>query len=67
VSAVIEPNGDVLPCFFHKSYGNIHREPFNKIINSPEAISFRKNLNIEKDPICKKCVCSLKIGITQRV
>jgi Fe-coproporphyrin III synthase len=67
VSAVIEPNGDVLPCFFHKAYGNIHDEPFEKIINSSNAISFRKALNMGEDPICKKCVCSLKIGITQQV
>jgi MoaA/NifB/PqqE/SkfB family radical SAM enzyme len=67
VSAVIEPNGDVLPCFFHKSYGNIHDEPFEKIINSSKAVSFRKTLNMEADPICKKCVCSLKVGLAQRV
>jgi MoaA/NifB/PqqE/SkfB family radical SAM enzyme len=67
VSAVIEPNGDVLPCFFHKSYGNIYNEPFEKIINSPKAISFRKNLNMVEDVICKKCVCSLKVGLTQEV
>jgi len=67
VSAVIEPNGDVLPCFFHKAYGNIHDEPFEKIINTSKAISFRKNLNMEEDSICKKCVCSLKIGLTQEV
>ena len=67
VSAVIEPNGDVLPCFFHKSYGNIYNEPFEKIINSSKAISFRKNLNIEEDITCKKCVCSLKVGLTQQV
>jgi len=67
VSAVIEPNGDVFPCFFHERYGNIHDEPFEKIINSSKAILFRKTLDLEEDPICKKCVCSLKIGITQQV
>ncbi len=67
VSTVIASNGDVLPCFFHKSYGNINDKPFEKIINSSKAISFRKNLNMEEDPICKKCVCSLKIGVTQQV
>jgi len=67
VSTVIEPNGDVLPCFFHERYGNINDESFENIINSAKAISFRENLNIKKNPICKKCVCSLKIGIMQQV
>jgi len=67
VSAVIEPNGDVLPCFFHQPYGNLYNESFEKIVNSSKAIKFRKGLDVMKDPICKKCVCSLKIGITQQV
>ena len=65
VSAVIESDGRVMPCFFHKPYGNIYERDFMEIINSPEAVSFRKNLYMDTDPICKKCVCSLKLGITQ--
>ncbi len=65
VSAVIESDGSVLPCFFHKPYGNIKDASFSDLINSKKAIDFRKNLNVNKDPICKKCVCSLKIGLTQ--
>jgi MoaA/NifB/PqqE/SkfB family radical SAM enzyme len=65
VSAVVESNGDVMPCFFHKPYGNIYEDSFDDIINSRKAISFRKNLNISKDDVCKKCVCSLKLGINQ--
>ena len=61
VSAVIESNGDVLPCFFHKSYGNIHQDNFEKIINSEKAIQFRKQLDISKNEICQKCVCALHI------
>jgi MoaA/NifB/PqqE/SkfB family radical SAM enzyme len=62
VSAVIESNGNVMPCFFHKPYGNIYENDFREIINSQEAIQFRKKLNIKTDSICKKCVCSLKLG-----
>lgn len=65
VSAVIESDGRVMPCFFHKPYGNIYERDFLEIINSPEAIAFRKNLDMGNDPICKKCVCSLKLGVTQ--
>lgn len=63
VSAVIESDGNVLPCFFHKSYGNIYQQDFLGIVNSAEAVSFRKNLDVSTDPICKKCVCSLRIGL----
>lgn len=65
VSAVIESDGNVLPCFFHKPYGNIYEKEFMEIINSKEGISFRENLNVTKNAICKKCVCSLKIGLTK--
>jgi MoaA/NifB/PqqE/SkfB family radical SAM enzyme len=65
VSAVIESDGRVMPCFFHKPYGNIYEKDFIEIINSAEAIAFRKNLHVKEDPVCKKCVCSLKLGITQ--
>jgi MoaA/NifB/PqqE/SkfB family radical SAM enzyme len=65
VSAVIESNGDVMPCFFHKPYGNIYNEELLNVLNSASAIRFRKELNMTKDPVCKKCVCSLKLGLTQ--
>lgn len=65
VSAVIESDGNVLPCFFHKPYGNIYEKDFVSIINSPEAVSFRKHLDMNTDTVCQKCVCSLKLGITQ--
>lgn len=61
VSSVIESNGDVMPCFFHKPIGNIHEQPFGQILNSPRAIQFRKELNIDTDPICENCVCYLNL------
>jgi len=65
VSAVIEADGKVRPCFFHKSYGNIKKEPFENIINGRDAINFRKQLNTDTNPTCIKCVCylNLKPGI----
>jgi MoaA/NifB/PqqE/SkfB family radical SAM enzyme len=65
VSAVIESDGNVMPCFFHKSYGNIYDHDFLKIINSEKAVQFRRSLDMDKDPICTKCVCSLKLGLSQ--
>lgn len=61
VSAVIEASGDVRPCFFHPVLGNIHRQEFTDIINSPEALSFRATLDVANNEICKRCVCSLYI------
>jgi len=65
VSAVIETDGEVKPCFFHKSYGNISTSSVENILNSREAISFRKNLNMKKDATCARCVCSLHVSLTQ--
>ena len=65
VSAVIESDGRVMPCFFHAPYGNIYDNDFLEIINSNQAIEFRKKLNVKEDPVCKKCVCSLKLGVAK--
>ncbi len=62
VSGVIESNGDVMPCFFHKPYGNISNGSFEEIVNSDEAILFRRKLDITRNETCKKCVCSLYLG-----
>ena len=61
VSAVIEASGDVRPCFFHPSFGNIHNQSLHEIVNGPEALKFRANLDVATNPICGRCVCSLHI------
>jgi MoaA/NifB/PqqE/SkfB family radical SAM enzyme len=61
VSTVIEADGTVRPCFFHKSYGNIKSGSLDAIINSPSAIAFRKNLDMDNNPTCQKCVCYLNL------
>lgn len=63
VSAVIESDGRVMPCFFHAPYGNINEGDFLGIINSDQAIEFRRKLDVKRDPVCRKCVCSLKLGL----
>jgi Fe-coproporphyrin III synthase len=65
VSAVIESDGSVLPCFFHQPYGNIYQNTLEEILNSTQAVNFRKKLNVNGDAICKKCVCTLKLGLTE--
>lgn len=61
VSAVIEASGDVRPCFFHPVIGNIHRHSLIDVLNGPEALRFRSNLDVASNQICKKCVCSLHV------
>ena len=59
VSAVIEADGTVRPCFFHPTIGNIHESSLEEIVNGDNALAFRRDLNIVDDPTCKRCVCSL--------
>lgn len=62
VSTVIEADGTVRPCFFHHELGNIHQQPLDDILNSEEAIAFRRGLDMDRDPICRKCVCTLHLS-----
>jgi MoaA/NifB/PqqE/SkfB family radical SAM enzyme len=62
VSTVVESDGNVRPCFFHEAYGNIRTTSLDKIINSEEAINFRKNLDMDKNETCRKCVCYLNLA-----
>jgi MoaA/NifB/PqqE/SkfB family radical SAM enzyme len=59
VSAVVEANGDVRPCFFHPAIGNLNDEPFMDVVNGPRAIAFRESLDVPSNPTCQRCVCSL--------
>lgn len=61
VSTVIEADGNVRPCFFHEAYGNIKATTLDKILNSKKAISFRKNLDMDKNETCIRCVCYLNL------
>ena len=62
VSTVIEADGTVRPCFFHRALGNIKEASLGAILNSPEAVGFRRELDVRTDPVCRKCVCTLDLG-----
>ena len=62
VSAVVEADGTVRPCFFHRALGNIREKPLLAILNSEQALNFRERLDIASDPICRRCVCSLYLS-----
>jgi Fe-coproporphyrin III synthase len=61
VSAVIEPDGNVKPCFFHPSIGNIRSGSLTAILNGAKGMQFRKSLNMEENDTCKRCVCYLNL------
>ncbi|MBE7553573.1 MAG: radical SAM protein [Anaerolineales bacterium] len=67
VSTVVEADGTVRPCFFHHALGNIRQTPLPDLLNSPSAIAFRQNLDMDTDSICRKCVCSLNLRPTVKV
>jgi Fe-coproporphyrin III synthase len=62
VSAVIEPDGNLRPCFFHEVMGNIREHSLEEIINSRDALAFRKSLDIARNETCAKCVCYLNLS-----
>ena len=60
VSAVVEPDGVVRPCFFHPAVGKVDaNNSLLEIINGKRAVDFRAALDVASDPICRRCVCSL--------
>jgi MoaA/NifB/PqqE/SkfB family radical SAM enzyme len=64
VSAVVETDGAVRPCFFHESFGNINELPLDEILNSTHARAFRAGLDVTQNEICRKCVCTLSLAPT---
>jgi MoaA/NifB/PqqE/SkfB family radical SAM enzyme len=60
VSAVVESDGLVRPCFFQRPIGTVGKgASLLEVINGPKAIRFRLNLDIATDAVCRRCVCSL--------
>lgn len=59
VSAVVEANGTVRPCFFHRPIGTVTGRALFEVLNGPEAVQFRSDLDVASNPVCQRCVCSL--------
>ena len=62
MSVVVEADGAVRPCFFHRPLGNIHTDSLAQILNSKASVSFRRNLDVRTDPVCERCVCTLNLA-----
>jgi len=59
MSAVVEANGGVRPCFFHDPIGNIRDTPLDQIVTQ-NLRAFRQSFDVGANPVCVRCVCSLK-------
>jgi MoaA/NifB/PqqE/SkfB family radical SAM enzyme len=56
MSVVVEPNGDVKPCWFLPAYGNLRKDSLERILDCAEAKSFRANLDVERNRVCQTCI-----------
>jgi len=59
VSVVVEVDGSVRPCFFHRKVGSTASHSLEDAINSDDAQQFRRDLDVAHNPVCQRCVCSL--------
>jgi MoaA/NifB/PqqE/SkfB family radical SAM enzyme len=66
VSAVLEPDGMLRPCFFQPAYGSA-AAGLQQALNAPQAIAFRRDLDVASNETCRRCVCSLNLPLTQGV
>lgn len=66
VSAVIEADGAVRPCYFHAPTGNIREKSLEEILKHEMHI-FLAGLDVARNPVCRSCVCSLKVGLRSTI
>jgi Fe-coproporphyrin III synthase len=59
MSVVVEADGAVRPCFFHDAIGNIRDQSLAAIVTR-QLPAFRETLDISRNPVCTRCVCSMQ-------
>ncbi len=62
MSIVVEGDGAVRPCFFHDRIGNIRNESLAEIVGE-RLTAFRAALEVSTNPVCERCVCSMRTGL----
>jgi len=65
-SVVIEADGAVRPCFFHAPVGNLRDRPLAELL-AQAMPAFRARLDVATDPVCAKCVCTLRVGLRSKL
>ena len=66
VSAVLEPDGVLRPCFFQPAYARVDGN-LDAALNGDEAVAFRRALDVATNDTCRRCVCSLNVPVTRTV
>ena len=66
MSAVVEADGAVRPCFFHRAVGNIREKRLGVILRG-EMVAFRRGLDVAENATCRKCVCTMRVGWRSRL
>ena len=59
VSAVLELDGTVRPCFFQPPIGETRSTTLDSAVNGERAREFRRDLDVSSNTTCQRCVCSL--------
>jgi MoaA/NifB/PqqE/SkfB family radical SAM enzyme len=62
VSAVVEIDGAVRPCFFHPPIGSVQTHDLESVLLGERARRFRESLDVASNSVCQRCVCSLNYG-----
>lgn len=61
-SAVVEADGAVRPCYFHPVVGNIRERALGELL-ADEMVAFRRGLDVAQNETCRRCVCTLQVGL----
>jgi Fe-coproporphyrin III synthase len=64
VSAVMEVDGSLRPCFFHPPTASAQISTLEEALNSEPAVTFRGKLDVATNSTCRRCVCSLNHRVT---
>jgi MoaA/NifB/PqqE/SkfB family radical SAM enzyme len=65
-SVVIESTGQVRPCFFLPPVGQWGQRTLASILGT-EMVDVRRNLDTQDNETCRRCVCSLSIGLRSQI
>ncbi len=62
LSAIIEVDGSLRPCYFLPRMGKLNGTPLREAINGPEALDLRRAYRQGERAECQSCVCPLYKG-----
>lgn len=62
LSAIVEVDGTLRPCYFLPQVGQLNGTPLHEAINTPAALDMRRAYKQGERAECQSCVCSLYKG-----